>query len=254
MAAELATWDRPHYRPGGGDPLLFYVLYGAINPAVPLSRAAYRSEGTPAGMELLAYGPSHYPEVPGTFREGYLWEDLKSADPDFADTLAACDQCLILQGTPAEPATLNYLRDAVGLVAYLLDQGGCGVYDPLMLRFWKPAEWKSVLFEPAAPVPQQHTAIMVTREERPEHIWLHTRGMRKFGRPDLSVHEVAPEQEDAVIELIQRLIEHQALGHVVPEGQEIRMAGLPNGGVIRHAGDLDDPDFNNTHLEVTLRG
>jgi hypothetical protein len=28
------------------------------------------------------------------------------------------------------------------------------------------------------------------------------------------------------------------------------MATLPPGGAARHGGDLDDPDFNNVHLEI----
>jgi hypothetical protein len=74
--------------------------------------------------------------------------------------------------------------------------------------------------------------------------------MRKFGRPDISVHRVTPEQQDGVIDLINRLILLQAEGGVVPEGQSVRMPSLPPGLTCHHAGRLDDPDFNNTHIEI----
>lgn len=75
--------------------------------------------------------------------------------------------------------------------------------------------------------------------------------MRKFGRPDVSVHNVTSDLEDGVIELCNRLIEYQAFGHVVQDGQQVKMASLPSGGVLQHRGDLDDPDFNNVYLEVS---
>src|SRR5437667_12446663 len=80
--------------------------------------------------------------------------------------------------------------------------------------------------------------------------WFHTRGMRKFGRPDLSLHNVPDEYERAAIELCNRFIELQAAGGRIPDGQEIQMPSLPGGLVCRHKGSLDDPDFNNVHVEI----
>jgi hypothetical protein len=78
--------------------------------------------------------------------------------------------------------------------------------------------------------------------------------MRKFGRPDLSSHNVPTRYREAVIDLIERFIEFQALGGVIAEGQEISMKRLPSGMTCRHGGDLDDPDFNNVHVEITPPG
>jgi hypothetical protein len=120
-----------------------------------------------------------------------------------------------------------------------------------MFRWWQPSDWKQQVFDPAAPVPGHHTVILVSEEPDSSLKWYHTRGMRKFGRPDISVHNVPTELEDGVIDLCNRLIELQAFGHVVQDGQQVKMSSLPSGGVIRHAGDLEDPDFNNFHLDVS---
>jgi hypothetical protein len=77
-----------------------------------------------------------------------------------------------------------------------------------------------------------------------------SRGLRKFGRPEISVRHVRTEHEAAVLELCNRFIELQAFGGIVPEGQQVPMASLPPGAVVRHGGQLDDPDFNNVHFEV----
>lgn len=50
--------------------------------------------------------------------------------------------------------------------------------------------------------------------------------------------------------MFNRFIEFQAFGGVIEEGIEIRMEGLPSGMTCHHAGDLEDPDFNNVHVEI----
>lgn len=251
MASELETWERKNFVADGGDPMLFYVIFGQVNPSDPLSRSKYRTNGAPEGIAMMSYGPNKHPDVPGSFREGYLWDEFVANNPELAATVEACEHCMVVRGTPTDSTTLNYLRDTVGLVTYLLDQGGCVVYDPFMFRWWSPSQWKEEIFEPAAAVPRHHTMILVSQEDDPSRKWYHTRGMLKFGRPDISVHNVSAEHEDGVVDLCNRLIEHQAFGNVVQDGQGIKMASLPPGGIIRHRGDLDDPDFNNRHLDIS---
>jgi hypothetical protein len=135
-------------------------------------------------------------------------------------------------------------------LTYLLDNGVCAIYDPQMFHWWSPEQWRERIFEPASPVPRRHVVILYSPEEQsPELLWVHTRGMRKFGRPDLSVRRIGAAHRDAVFDLCERFIEYQAFGAVIPEGQSVRMATLPPGGVAHHGGDLDDPDFNNVHVE-----
>jgi hypothetical protein len=149
-----------------------------------------------------------------------------------------------------DPASLDYFRDAVGLVMALLESGGVAVFDPHMFKWWSADEWREHAFEPAGAVPRHHVVRLVSDEPDGRSRWYHTRGMIKFGRPDLSVHGVVPELESAVTDLCERFIEMQAFGAVVPEGQGINMNALPPGWRCRHGGDLDDPEFNNRHLEI----
>jgi hypothetical protein len=201
---------------------------------------------------MMSYGPEQHPEVPGSFQEGFPWDELKASDPGFAKAIQRCERCLIVRGTPKDSTSLNYLRDTVGLIMYLIDSGGCAVYDPQMLRWWSAADWQQQLFEPSQPVPRNHSVILVSEEDNPALKWFHTRGMRKFGRPDISVHNVPAELTDAVVSLVNRLIEHLASGNVIADGQQIRMPTLPAGTIARNAGDHDDPDFNNVHIDIQL--
>ena len=58
---------------------------------------------------------------------------------------------------------------------------------------------------------QKATAPLVSEEGRGTS-WYHTRGMRKYGRPDLSVHGVGAAHADGVTLMIERFVEYYHLG------------------------------------------
>lgn len=249
MAAGLASWPRPHFTPGGGDPFLFYVVFGNFDLKTPLNRTEYRSEGLGGWLELSSHDRAKEPEVFARYQSGKPWE-LRTRDvPLLTAEAEQAPQCVVLQGETSDPTTLDYFRDTIGIVTWLLDAGGVAVHDPQMLWLWSADEWREEAFEPNRPNPDRHTAILVEPEAAGTS-WYHTRGMRKFGRPDLSVRGVGEKYADGVTELIERYVGGQALGHVILESEKVQMKGLPPGGVCRHGGRMDDPDFNNRHVEV----
>lgn len=250
MTTPLADWLRPHFIPSSGRPFLFYVVYGEFGSLPGLSASQYRSAGVPDGLDLSHYDMEQHASVLAGFQEGYLWDELHNRSPALASRIAESRECLILRGQPENDKTLNYLRDSVGLLTFLLDHGGFTVYDPVMFQWWDAADWRKRIFEPAGPVPRHHVVILTSDESESDSMWFHTRGMRKFGRPDLSIHDVPAEHNEAVVDLCNRFIELQAFGGVIPEGQKIRMKSLPDGMTCYHRGDLDDPDFNNVHVEI----
>lgn len=249
----LSPWPRPHYRPHGGEPILFYAVFGSIDKQAPLDAQTCRSQGVARGLQVSHYTAEKHAQVFADLRSGYLWESLVRTRPALAGSIAAARECIILNGAPADSTTLNYLRDAVGLLTHFLDHGGVGIFDPQMFYWWSPEQWKERIFRPAAPVPTHHVQILKSDDPSGDGTWLHTRGLRKFGRPDLSMHKVSPSQEAAVIDMFNRFIEHQAFGAIIPEGQAIRMETLPAGLTCRHRGHLDDPEFNNVHVEIMRR-
>ena len=143
---------------------------------------------------------------------------------------------------------VNYL-DATPLLTWFLDHGGIGVVDPQQIKLYEPATWRKEIFDPTPPKLANHVVILFSKEPDGTQ-WFHTRGLRKYGRPDLSLHNVPQAHESTVIELFNRFIALQAEGGLIPEAQEIRMAGLPAGMTCRHAGGPDDPNFNNRHVEI----
>lgn len=249
MNSSIENWPRSYYRSGGGDASLFYVVYGPIPQSFSVSRSKYRCDGVLEGIDVSSYGPTSEPEAVGTFRSGYLWEEFQRANVNLADDVANQSECLVIRGTISDPSDLNYLRNVVGLVTFFLDSGGVAIFDPQMFKWWTPSEWRTWIFEPASAVPTHHIMIFTSKDENDTE-WFHTRGMRKFGRPDLSVHGVTADLRDGVIDLLNRFIEFQAFGGIIEDRQEIKMRSLPPGMICAHQGNLDDPDFNNVHVEI----
>jgi len=250
MENEIPSWDREYYEKSEQKPYVFFGIYGSFPEKHSVTSTFYRCKGVPKGITLQKYSMEQHPDTIHTFLEGYLWEKLKESDPNWAIQIESSPELIILSGEPEEVENLNYLRDSVGFITYLLDNGGVCVYDLQMARWWSVDKWKSDIFEHGKPMPWNHVLILLSDIDN--HSWLHTRGMRKFGRPDLSVHNITPGQEDAYIEMIERLIALQAYGAVVKEGQEVHMDNIPNGTKCFLRGDIDDYDFNNYHIEIEM--
>ena len=207
----------------------------------------FRTAGLPLEMEIRKVARNANDPLP--FLGGDFTKILLEDKPELFESASNAEQCLILKGEFRDPRDLNYLRDTVGMIAWFFDHGAEAAFDPQRLRLYDPVEWSEEIFVPFPPKLAAHVVILSSSEEDGTR-WLHTRGMRKFGRPDISIHRVTKEQQDGAIELINRLILLQAEGGLVPEGQPIRMASLPPGLTCHHGGHLDDPDFNNTHIEI----
>jgi hypothetical protein len=249
MTSSIENWPRPYYSSGGGDAFLIYVVYGPIPQDFSISSSKYRCAGIPEGIDISSYGPTSDTEAVSTFRSGYLWDEFQRTNVKLANEVAKQSECLVISGTISDPSDLNYLRDVVGFVAWCFDGGSVAVFDPQMFKWWTPSEWKTWMFEPADAVPTHHIMILTSEDEDGTE-WFHTRGMRKFGRPDLSVRRVTPDLSDGIMDLLNRFIEFQAFGGIIEDGQEINMRSLPPGMTCTHQGNLDDPDFNNVHVEI----
>lgn len=245
--SELANWERPYFESSDGVAEILYVAFGKPPEEWNVSGSKYRIAGIPDGINIHTYGPNSHPEVVNDFRAGYLWEKLLQNSPGLSAQISEQTECLIIRGSLRDPENLNYLRDIVGLIQWLFDCGINGVFDPHAFLWWGAEEWDEV-FQKFQASPHSHVMIFTSPENGQE--WAHTRGMRKFGRPDLSVRGYPSERIADVERLMNRFIEMQALGAVVPDGQEIRMEGFPSKMYCKHKGHLDDPDFNNVHIEI----
>ena len=247
----IPSWPRPHLQPGGYDAQLFYKAQGDLDPTLlRVSRSKHRFDGLPEGVQLEAHQRSNAPDVLAMGTEHPVMRTaLDALGPKVRSSVLAAPDCMVLRGHVAQPQTLDYLRNAVGIIQALFEAGAHAIYDPFCLTWWSAPQWEERFFAPNAAVPTHHVVILESAENTGDTTWIHTRGMLKFGRPDLSIRGVPTGLRSLVIDLCNRFITLQALGGVVPDGQTIRVAGLPKWTCTTQGG-LDDPEFNNFHLSI----
>ncbi len=127
-------------------------------------------------------------------------------------------------------------------------EGAVAVLDTQTMTLRTPAAWRREVFAPDAPDAAVHIAFLASQE--PDGLWLHTRGLRKFGRPDLSMRGLVEDEMEAAASVLERFASFFVAGGHLEEGREVQMKGWPPGWRCHLAGDLDDPDYNNVHVEI----
>lgn len=250
MAETSRSWVRPKYVAGGGNARLFYKIQGCFARDMRLDPRRYGGCGMPEGCTLQSYDQQRHADVLALGLDAFAGQQLRQLGQDRFSRVAKSPQCLVIRGQVEDPETFDYFRDVMGLILAALDGGGIAVYDPLLQSWWTEDQWRAVALSSSGFAPSLHTQIIVSPEDDSNLRWVRTRGMLKFGRPDISIRDVPEDVVSAAEELCEMLIEALAFGVVMPDGQEIRSARMPGGWRCTYAGHASDPEFNNVHLEV----
>ena len=219
------------------DPLalVVYEVHGTFPPTPPVaSAAAYRLDPALAAARVVDVARVDRPADLAARRTGVAWQWFVGDHPALAARVAAAPQAMIIRAEVERPESPAYLRHAIGLAQLLLDHGGVAVHDVQTLRWYTPEEWRAELFDD---VLRPHAHVVILTSVDGDLAWIHTRGLRKLGRPDLSVRAPQARRDDAIALVNREIVSLARGGHVA-------------GATI--VGDLDDPDYNNVHVELRL--
>ena len=242
------AWQRPHWQPSDEEIIVQFYVFGDFQP-IRVPSAQYGSDGLPEEVELSSHYHSALREWEGYPLKGGLGELFQNDSPEAFEKAIAAPQVLVVRGRFKDSADTGYMRDTFGVLAGLLDIGGVAILDPQILTLFSADEWRSrYLIRDGAPL-RHHVLILRDEEEDSDRVWIHTRGLRKFGRPDISLHDVPPNEMDRAGALCQRLVELQALGAHFNDGQALDVDGIFGGLTAELSGGYDDPQFNNTYVE-----
>lgn len=226
-------------------------MFGEFPADFRVSREKYRTRGLPKGANLIHLRGDDLAELKRD------WVEKAHVPPpaDLRAAAAAAPSAVHIRARLADPPDLDYLRDTIGVVQALMDEGGVATLAIQSFGWWSADAWRERVFEKGqqALVPEL-TVILHAAEERGKGLWVHTRGMRQFARSDISVRNVPQANLQDAARLCNALNKLQVGGGLILEGQEINAAGLPAGLTCHHAGTVDDPDFNNVHVEIGWPG
>lgn len=241
-------WERPLYVKGR-KPLLFYAVFGESFSGIQLSRTRHRVDELPKSLQFVQYNIREHSEYITGFYSNQLGSFLQEKGDALFRKIALSPACLVIVGEVEDDSSFAYMRNAIGLVQSALEHNAAGVLDTLTFRWYTPQEWRDAFFAKERFEPLEHVTILASPGEDGRS-WFHTRGMRKLGRPDLSVRNVPDADGEACLTVINRLIERQSAGERFSadtltferNGEELTVK-------IRLSHDVDSPDFNNESVE-----
>ncbi|MGN6518164.1 MAG: hypothetical protein ACTHK2_01930 [Dokdonella sp.] len=244
------AWPRPEWRDGGDEAFLLWFVFGTFDPGFVIDAHRYRTRGTPPGIDVVRYENRALARWDGYPLAGTLGRLLWEEDARLFERATSARDCTMLRGSIRDPANLDPLRDLVGTITALVDGGGVAVVDPQILSMFDATQWRE-RFTADVFRTRDHVLILCSDDERNAgRSWVHTRGMRKFARPDISIRNVPPAAVAIAGELAERFAEFQAMGGIVDESREVEVDGVPHGMRLRVAGAPDDPEFNNRHVAL----
>ncbi len=243
------AWERPQYEAGGGDASVLLVVFGPKPEPLRVTSLAHRVMPMDLSLELEYQEPHVAAALLDSPSGATLLQGWGGEEP----SVLTADGCMVMRAEVPDPRDLRYLRNCVGVATAILEAGGRAVANLQSLGMFTPEQWRGVIFAPDKPQPRLHVNVFHGEEargapqgagsEEPGTVWRHSRGLRAFGRPDLSIRHVPQDAMAAASDLCNRLIETQAYGGVIPDG--------PIEGMMAHTtGSLEDPDFNNVHIEL----
>lgn len=242
-------WSRPHWTRDEAKAMLLYFVFGAfaVEPRIDLS--AHGNRGLPQGVEIMRIPRDRLAHWEGHPLRGALGEILREGNPAAFDVARKAPECLMLRGELDDADSLEYLRDTLGVVTALLEVGGVAVVDPQILEVFSAEAWRVRHAGVDASAMRNHVLIL-SQDDGNGGVWVKTRGMRKFARPDISIRRVPQAEAQRAGAVAARLADWQARGMRFGDGSTVAVEGLPSDLKITRGGSLDDPAFNNTHLEL----
>lgn len=242
-------YERPYYEDLNYHPFLFYVIFGVKDEELKVSRERHHVDEFPEGLDFLFLKKPENEEYMESFLGGTLGEILGENDPLLYKAAQETDHWAIIRGEVCKDSDLNYMRNAIGFVQALVEDGAVGVLDLLTFTLFSAEEWEKIIFE-AEFTPYSHTVILESEEEEGS-IWLHTRGMRKFGRPDISMEKVPKRDVLNASQVVDQMIFYGALGVFFSKQVKLHTrSGMSCIVTPKFIEDMDNPDFNNSYYKI----
>jgi hypothetical protein len=250
-SASEDVWDRKYFSKGFEPAFIFFAIYGVENSELKLSKTDHNIDEYPDGLDIRFYNKSHSREQK-EYMEGFLTGTMgmmleKDSPELYKETLTAQNMAIV-SGNFTDSSSLKYLKNSIGVLKALSEKKAISILDVQTAKFYSPEEWSKKYFEPRSPKPFEHVSLLYSVER--DGIWLHSRGMRTFGMPDISLVGWPENKLSKAQEVANRFIEMYAYGAYPENDKELVVKGLPAGMRTELKGNYENFDFNNYYIEI----
>lgn len=243
------NYERPYYIDIGMRPMLFYIIFGVIDPNTTISRERHKVDSTPEGLEFQLLNREQHGDYIDSLLTSVYGKVLREKNPELFDGVKQCSGWTIVRGDLTEDASLDYLRNTIGFIEAFCENGGVGVLDLQTISLYSPEEWHDRFFA-AEFDPAEHISFMASETENALAL-VHTRGMRKFGRPDIGIENIPWEEVNDAVLVAEQMARYGAMGAVFTDGAVFCISGGKKYSVkLEFVPDFDNDDYNNAFYRV----
>jgi hypothetical protein len=237
----VAPWERPAHRPTGREAAVLLVAFAPGEVLTELDLGAVIPQSAP--VDALAVRLHRYedgPEWVDGFRTGPL-RDLAARELPDLRIIDEATCCYSIQVRVPDPTDLTHLQLAWAVASAVSRAGAVAVLDAFA-HDWSPAEPIAAL-DPHRPFSVLREISVVAESESTPGFGhpVHTRGMMKFGRPELIMGVPQDEIGDAA-SVLNGLATMLAEGHVLTPGQQLRIDDEKTLAVTRYTPGDHIPD------------
>lgn len=237
------TYERPYYIDIAYPPVLFYIVFGTNGDL-----ALEEGKALPQGLEAVTYKGEGHKKYMQSILGGSIGEILKNENQKLYEKALQTEGCVVISGAAAKKDDLKYLKATMEYIQALMKGGAIAVLDLLTYTLFGSEEWIKLCNQDFTPF--EHASIMVS-EMADDSAWLHTMGMRKFGRPDISIELFDKTKLKDAIAVINSMICLGAQGAFYENETRIE---LPDGRAYmikpNFINDFGNPEFNNAYYRI----
>ncbi|MFI7602905.1 hypothetical protein [Actinoplanes sp. NPDC049681] len=225
MTAAIMPWTRSAFRVTGRRAnvvLLAFADEGALGsgPDFNLSRDAVPRDVPVAALDVRLHRYADNPAWIDSWRTG-AFRHIAAGQLADLTVLDAADCCYSVAVELDDPPDLTHLQLAWAVASGLAQAGSCAVLDMYAASWWSGTEVAAL--EPDRPFTVQREISVIAETELVAGFGhpVHTRGMLKFGCPDL-IAGVAADRIQDTSRIINHLAGMLADGHSLTPGQRLR--------------------------------
>lgn len=240
------SYERPYYKDLNCHPLLFYIIFGVKNEELKISREKHHVDSFPDGLDFVFCNRKNNNSYMQSLIGDRLGKILDRERHSLYQMVKNTDKWAIISGEVQQDNNLDYMRNTIGFVQALLERGAIGVLDLQTFSLYSSEEWTNKFFGQEFN-PYNHVTILSSEMEG-GLIWLHTRGMRKFGRPDIGIEDVGVSEVEDAAQVINQMIYYGSLGAFFDRDIKLHTHNNKTYIVKPHFfNDYENPDFNNVY-------
>jgi hypothetical protein len=251
-----APWSRPAWSAGGGEAEVVYVAFSELPlpQALRLDRARHGlpADQLPPQVRLLAFDQQQHADWIRGFFDGALGTLGAKALGWSEPPIARAQHAFLIRGTFADPSDLSYLQACRALLRALAWGGAFCAVDAHS-HVWVSGEDLRAEAVDAPFDALDHVALIFETDgdESWGHV-AHSRGLRKFGRPDVVLTRLTEEHGERVGHLLAPIVRHLCDGHRLGPGGTV---SGPGGDLlaIRYVPGISAPDLHLNNDGLLLR-